>query len=158
MDDTPNTPDDALEFQSARNLPTVPEAKPLRFRLGDDLKVDGSLPDDPRKQLAMISQMTQGESEAGDAIVGARLCVTNWLVHPIELVDEHSGEVVTHIRLILSDAENKRISTLSPSVLGAWQLVIVALGKGPFEPGINIEIREGKSRRGMKFRTLVVLD
>lgn len=118
----------------------------------------GSLPIDLRQRLRYVSQMSQGVALAGDAAINTPIDVRQWLVHPVELVDEHTGEVVSHQRLVLSDGADVRISTLSPSVVQAWGLVTRTLGDGPYDPPVRVEIREAKSRRGMAFRTLIVLD
>lgn len=118
----------------------------------------GTLPNDPRERLAYISGLTGDEAVKGDDLPGQVFEAVSYLVHPVEMVDEHSGEVITHNRLVIRAADGLPYSTLSPHALQSWGMVVATLGHGPYDPPVPCEFREGKSRRGMKFRTLVVLN
>lgn len=121
-------------------------------------QIVGSMPDDPRKRLTFLSRMAQGESLSGDEAIGVEIEVREWIAQPIELANEHTGEYEDRLRLVLSDGDGIQLSTCSPSAMQAWRLVVQALGNGPFNPPVKCVLRKGKSRKGLAFTTIVVLE
>lgn len=119
--------------------------------------VRGTLPVGQREMLAYISQMSQGETLDSDDMVGKEFPVKEWLIHPVELTDDHTGEVYTTSRLVLSDGQGHNLASCSSGVINSWSIVTNLIGNGPYDPPVVISLREGKSRKGLKFRTLVVL-
>lgn len=119
--------------------------------------VRGTLPEGLRERLAYISQLSQGEALDSDDMIGREFAVKEWLIHPVELTDDHSGEVYTTSRIVLSDGEGHYLASCSSGVIGSWSIVTSLIGNGPYDPPVVVSLREGKSRKGLKFRTLVVL-
>jgi len=118
----------------------------------------GSLPEDTRKRVLYVSRMAQGESLAGPQALKKPIAVVEWLTHPTEKVDDHTGEVTPAVRLVLSDGKGFMISTSSPIALQAWMLIVGMLGKGPYDPPITVQLREGGREGKPKFTTLVAVD
>lgn len=85
---------------------------------------------------------------------GKTLSITDMVAHPVELLDEVTGELVQGMRVVLIDEEGKGYHAISQGVVSSMTKIISIVGQGPWKPALHVIPTEQKTRKGFKTLTL----
>ena len=108
-------------------------------------------------ELARKLTAVQGEPTYHDeSAVGRRFPVKYWYLHRAEAVSE-DGEVTAFPRLVLLAPSMESLAVSSRGVLRGLEMLIRACGVGPYDPPIEVEIREGRTAKKRRIYNLFVV-
>lgn len=104
-----------------------------------------------KSKVAIFNAINSADESLGDHI-GEVLEVVNVVAHPVELVDEQTGEVVNTLRTVLVTKDGKTYTAVSQGVTSALARIfsIVGMpdgGKWEKEP-VKMKIKQVKTRNG----------
>ena len=118
-----------------------------------------SIPDDgSRKAKVAIYNAIQNAERKVDDYINKELKITDVVVHPIEVVDEQTGEVKQMLRTILIDVDGNGYAAVSYGVLTSLQKIFGIVGKPSWkdEP-LTIMPKKDTTRNGYKVTTLALV-
>ena len=118
-----------------------------------------SIPDDGTRAsaIARYNAISNAEFKVDD-FINKELKITDVVVHPVEIVDEKTGEVSNMLRTILIDTEGKGYAAVSYGVLSSLQRMFAIVGKPSWkdEP-LTIVPKKETTRNGNKVTTLTLV-
>lgn len=79
--------------------------------------------------------------------------VVHWYLHRQEMVNEKTGEATAPIRTVLLDDKGQAWAWMSGGVAKSVQTMVEAMGDGPYDPPLAINVKETTSRKGMRIIT-----
>lgn len=82
------------------------------------------------------------------------LSIKDVAAHPIQLVDENTGEVVVAMRVILIAEDNTTYECVSAGVVSSLQKIFAIIGMPTWEEPVKMMPVEQKTRKGFKVLTL----
>ena len=105
--------------------------------------------DGTRKTKAAIFNAINSADESLSDHIGEVLEVVDVVAHPVELVDEESGEVVNALRTVLIDKNGKSYTAVSQGITSALSRIfsIVGMPSWKDEP-VRMKIKQVKTRNG----------
>lgn len=71
-----------------------------------------------------------------------------WSAKKIELADDQTGEVVSHVRLALASPDGDTLSFVSVGAVVSWDLIRAVHGDGPYDPALPVLVKPEKTRGG----------
>jgi hypothetical protein len=90
-----------------------------------------------------------------DESMGQTIQLVNFIVQPVDLVDDDSGEVTTAPRVILIDDEGKAYHATSVGLLSSVRNIVSVLGEPSDWPEpVAVRVEQQKGRNGFKFFTI----
>ena len=134
---------------------------PLAFSmdmLTDSTQFYCSIPDDgTRKSKVAIYNAIQNAELKLDDHINKELHIADVVVHPIEIVDEKTGEVNHMLRTILIDVQGNGYAAVSYGVLTSLQKIFGIVGKPSWkdEP-LTVVPKKETTRNGNKVTTLTL--
>lgn len=148
--------DDAIE-QEAAALAVFTDPKEM-FSATTDLFTFCDL-EDPDNQAIIFSGIQNPDFNLRDWAAdngGKSIPVVNALIHPVELLDEESGELNKTWRCILFAEDGTSYVAVSEGVINSLQKLFTIFGKpDTWKKPINLIPREIKTRKGMN-RVLIL--
>ena len=118
-----------------------------------------SIPDDgTRKSKIDIYNAISNAEYKLDDFINKELKIRDVVVHPVEIVDEKTGEVSNMLRTILIDTQGKGYAAVSYGVLSSLQRMFYIVGKPSWkdEP-LTILVKKETTRNGNKVTTLTLV-
>lgn len=115
-----------------------------------------SIPNDgSRKSAVAIYNAVNSKGESLDDHKGEILEIVNVAAHPVNLVDENTGEVVNALRVVLIDKNGMNYDAVSQGIVSSLQKLFAIVGQPPYtaEP-LRIKVVEQKTRKGFKTNTI----
>lgn len=94
------------------------------------------------------------DAESLKDYIGQTFHVTDVVAHPVQLMDEQSGEIVTAIRVILIDEEGKAYAAISEGLRSAIHRLRGIVGEPPWHPALKMVPVEKKTRKGFRVLTI----
>ena len=106
---------------------------------------------DRKSQVAIFNAVNGADEQLADHI-GEVLEVVNVVAHPIELPDEHTGEVIRCLRTVLITKEGKSYVAVSQGIASAISRIFSIIGMpddGAWEKEpVKMKIKQVKTRNG----------
>ena len=93
-----------------------------------------------------------------DDLEGQPFHAVHYFVHAVELEAASGGELLTHLRVVLVNADKETVSCVSGGVVDALQTLIDRMGVGPWTAPLPIVFRRVKTRKGYSMLTLAIAD
>lgn len=105
--------------------------------------------DGTRASKAKIFNAVNGSDEAIADHIGEVLEIVDIVAHPVELVDEETGEIVQALRTVLIDVNGKSYTAVSQGIASALSKVFAIVGMPSWkdEP-VKMKIKQVKTRNG----------
>lgn len=108
--------------------------------------------DGTRKTKVAIFNAVNGADESVSDHIGEVLEVVNVVAHPVELLDEVTGEVTTALRTVLVDKNGKSYTAVSQGITSALSKIFSIVGTpegGAWEKEpVKMKIKQVKTRNG----------
>lgn len=118
-----------------------------------------SLQDDGSRasKIAIYNAIQNAEKNVDD-FINKELLITDVVVHPIEIVDENTGEIKNMLRTILIDVDGIGYAAVSYGVLTSLQKIfgIIGLPSWKEEP-LRVVPKKETTRNGNKVTTLALV-
>lgn len=114
------------------------------------IKQDGSR----ATAIKQYNAISDAENSLSD-FTNTEIVVEHMVAHPIELLDEVTGELIQAMRVVLLTPEGVGYHSVSTGVVSSLQRIIGIVGQGPWtaEPLTVVPV-EKKTRKGFKTLTL----
>lgn len=115
-----------------------------------------SIPNDgTRKAAIAIYNAVNSKGESLDDHKGKVLEIVNVAAHPVTLLDENTGEVVTTLRTVLIAKNGVIYDAVSQGIASSLSKIFGIVGMPPWdnEP-LKIKVVEQKTRKGYKTNTI----
>ena len=115
--------------------------------------------DGTRASKVKIYNAINGAENSLTDFIGKPLEIVDVVAHPVQLMDEETGEVVNTVRVVLIDKNGVGYSAVSQGVVNSLARIfqIVGMPSWKNEP-VKMEVRQIKTRNGNnKVNTLVLL-
>lgn len=113
--------------------------------------------DDRASRIATLQAMT--DSTPLDEVMGEELELANYVVQPVEMPDEETGELVQVPRIILVTSDGKAYHAISGGIFSALKNISSILGmpsKDNDEWPVKVTPSTDRTRKGYKVFTLKV--
>lgn len=108
--------------------------------------------DGTRKTKVAIFNAVNGADDSIADHIGEVIEVVNVVAHPVELLDEVTGEVVNALRTVLIDKNGKTYTAVSQGITSALSKIFSIIGTpegGAWEKEpVKMKIRQVKTRNG----------
>lgn len=95
-----------------------------------------------RKEDARIFSALNNPEYRIANFINKKIAVTDVLVEIRELLNEESGEIETAPRVVLIDADGKAYQAVSKGIFNAVKNAYQVFGAAPWEPALEIEIKQ----------------
>lgn len=95
-----------------------------------------------RKEDARIFSALNNPEYRIANFINKKIAVTDVLVEIRELLNEESGEIETAPRVVLIDEDGKAYQAVSKGIFNAVQNAYRVFGAAPWEPALEIEIKQ----------------
>ena len=113
--------------------------------------------DDHKSKVAIYNAITT-PSKKMDDILNVPFNLKDIIAHPVEIVDEETGEVVTMLRTILIDDEGNSYAGVSLGVVSAIQRIFAIFGKPEtWDEPLKVKLIKADTRSNNKVTTIQVL-
>lgn len=117
---------------------------------GDTTLLRTSYPCATEADRAKVIELIESQDVPGESMIGQELSISDYIVHPVQITDEATGEVADAIRCILPQPDGRLVAFVSTSILeGINRLAFVRQSLPPWEPAIRvrlIQVRTGRKR------------
>lgn len=136
----------------------VASASSLSLLTDADNNFYSSIPSDGSRESAIkIYNAINNADQKLDDNKGIVLEIVDIVAHPIELLDEQSGEMVKALRIVLIDKEGVGYESVSLGVASSVQKIFAVVGKPSYNPPLKVMGKEQKTRKGFKTLTLALV-
>lgn len=135
------------EIVKTQVLGQLAMARPEDLRIWSSLD-DGSIDAKKKAYNATVNQTASIES-----MIGKTISVVHVVVHPANLENEETGEVVTLLRTILIDSDGNSYGCMSKGLLSDLAKIEAIIGPPPWKEGLQlrpIQVSIGKGHRVFK--------
>lgn len=113
------------------------------------IKDDGSR----ESQIRIFNAINKADSKLDDH-KGEVLEIKDVVAHPIELVDENTGELTECVRMVLIDKDGKGYESVSQGIFSSIKKLFVIIGQPSWEIPVKMKVIEQKTRKGFKTLTI----
>lgn len=81
--------------------------------------------------------------------------IVNVAAHPVNLIDENTGELVEALRVVLIDKNGNNYDAVSQGIVSSLQKIFAIVGPAPYlEEPLKIKVVEQKTRKGFRTNTI----
>ena len=122
-----------------------------------------SIKDDGKRatKVAIYNAISVSDEQLADHI-NEVLEIVNVVAHPVSLVDENTGEVITALRTVLIDKSGKAYNAVSGGIANAVSRIMAIVGTpedGAWEKEpVKVKVKQVKTRNGVnKVNTLELI-
>lgn len=127
-----------------------------RHAMDRPFDVRTSLPTEEPTHRMLILSIVDSDCIAGGDMIGKEFDLGDYIIHPVELRDEETGEVSEELRCILPQEGGPPIAFVSRGVIKSIQKVAWAVGRTPpFRPPIRVRLKQVAVRGGKRTFKLV---
>lgn len=115
-----------------------------------------SLPVTTPKERGDVLNILEGECIKASDVINNTFEFTDYIAHPVTLVNEETGETADAIRLILLGPDTPPISFCSLGVLKSLQRIVWQRGQQPpFDPPARVKLKQVSTRGARRTFKLV---
>ena len=104
-----------------------------------------------KTQIAIFNAINSADESLGDHI-NEVLEIVNVVAHPVEILDEDTGEVVKALRTVLIDKKGKSYTAVSSGITNALSRIFSIIGSpdgGAWEKEpVKMKVKQVKTRNG----------
>lgn len=147
MTNMENNKQEVVLAQDVARVDLVEQLKNPNGQFYCSIKDDGS-----RKTKVAIFNAVNGADDSIADHIGEVIEVVNVVAHPVELLDEVTGEVVNALRTVLIDKNGKTYTAVSQGITSALSKIFSIIGTpedGAWEKEpVKMKIRQVKTRNG----------
>lgn len=147
MTNIENNKQELVLSQDVARVDLVEQLKNPNSQFYCSIKNDGT-----RKTKVAIFNAVNGADESIADHIGEVIEVVNVVAHPVELLDEETGEVVNALRTVLIDKNGKTYTAVSQGITSALSKIFSIIGTpedGAWEKEpVKMKIRQVKTRNG----------
>lgn len=123
--------------------------------IGTSFVLETSLPVKTPEERGRVLAIIEGDSVAGETLLGQQLAIRDYICHPVDITDDESGEVVQAVRTLLIEPSGRVVTFVSAGVLKSLgRLAYVRDGFPPWEPPIVVTLRQRSTGRGRRTYSL----
>lgn len=116
------------------------------------IKDDGS-----REAKIKIYNMINAPDDKLGQHVDEVLEITDLVAHPIQVVDEQTGEILDTLRVIMISSDGTAYASSSLGIVSSLQKIMPIVGRAPWKPAIKVKVVETQTRKGRSALTLTLL-
>lgn len=148
-DNVPAKTSDLEEGIEARWFPAV---------LKEEFAVDTTLPAITQDERSLILSIIDGEEIKGQSVIGSIIYLSHYIMHPAEVLDKKTGELVDAIRTLLIQPDGPPISFVATGILKsiariAWKVQ----HNPPFDPPVKVKlVQRGTGSGGRTYKLMPV--
>jgi len=113
------------------------ESRAFHNFVGDELQV-----------WQQVSKATGPDTIPADKVLGEKIRLVHFYCHQVMIAGPSAGEYVDAIRVVLIDADKQGYSFASNGVASDLARIIGAFGMGPYNPPIEICVKQFRTRMG----------
>lgn len=118
-----------------------------------------SLPHDEPGHKMWILEIIDSDCTPGADLIGMEFYLGEYIVHPVELSDKVTGEVVVCRRSIFPQPDGPAISFVSEGVIRSLEKIAWALGRQPpWDPPVRVKLRQVSTGRGRRTFKLIPVE
>lgn len=147
MTNMENNKQEVVLAQDVARVDLVEQLKNPNGQFYCSIKDDGT-----RKTKVAIFNAVNGADDSIADHIGEVIEVVNVVAHPVELLDEETGEVVNALRTVLIDKNGKTYTAVSQGITSALSKIFSIIGTpedGAWEKEpVKMKIRQVKTRNG----------
>jgi len=155
-----SVPSASLSPDPPATEPTPTESRPaprsIMSRLDDGVAFVHNYDGSPQNVYRFIARCCGADTIRGDSAKGVPINLRYYFSHRVELIDHATGEAKDSIRIVLVDADDHYYSFVSGGIVQSLDVLISAMGDGPWEGLPPHKVIETKTRSGMKMLSLSV--
>lgn len=111
---------------------------------------------DRKKDAQIFAALNNPEFRIGN-FINKKIKVANVLVEVREFMDEESGEIDAAPRVVLISDDGKAYQAVSKGILGAVKNAYTVFGAAPWDPPLEIEIKQIPVGKGSSMLTFDVI-
>ncbi|MCY7525130.1 hypothetical protein MWG61_13370 [Bacillus safensis] len=90
--------------------------------------------------------------------INKRFKITNIIAHPVQLMNEETGELENAMRVIFIDEKGEGWHSVSTGIAQSAQRIIFAYGQGPWDNDpIEVEVKQQKTRNNNNILVLEIV-
>jgi hypothetical protein len=109
----------------------------------------------PIEQWRLTALATGPGALSADDVKGKPVGVKYYYTHRVTVESQRDGELIDVWRVVLIDADNTVVSCVSDYVAQGLQQMISAMGVGPYDPPLVVNLLTTKTKRGRNMLSLV---
>lgn len=115
-----------------------------------------SLPVTEAWHRTAILSILDSDCVPGGSLIGQVFELGHYIVHPVELRDDESGEVTQAARIVLPQSDGPPIAFVSDGVIKSIAKIAWAIGREPpYDPPVKVRLKQLSSRGGRRYFKLV---
>ena len=145
----------AREVQVDNNI----AAKWLPSHIREAFSVETSLPAVTAADRSAVLSVIEGETQSGESLVGEVIHLGHYVLHPVTLVDQITGEEVTAVRTILPQPDGGAVAFVSLGIIKSLGRIAWAVGKSPpYDPPLRVKLVSRGTGNGRRTYKLVPVE
>lgn len=138
----------AIAKRDAANLQTLPQ-------IGGAAGLEWHNFTGDRMTVWRLKALAQSGADKGGSVAGEVVPVKWWYVQQVQIFDDATRESIDAFRCVLMRPDTTSIAFVSTGVLRSLQSMVEAIGPGPYDPAINVVIKQDETRRGRRVYSIV---
>lgn len=108
-------------------------------------------------KVKIYNAINSAEKSLAD-MLGKTIELVDVVAHPVQLIDEETGEMVDTIRTVLIDKNGVAYTAVSGGVTNSLQKLFMIFGMPTWDEPVKVEVKQVKTRNGNnKVNTLVAV-
>lgn len=107
------------------------------------------------RELWRLKALAQTTDEGAADIVGQVVAIKYWYLQEIQVLDLQTGEYRNTIRTVLVRPDMTAVAFASIGVLRAMASLVQACGPGPYDPPLEVRIKQIETRAGRRMYTIM---
>jgi hypothetical protein len=105
--------------------------------------VDTTLPQSTDVERARVLDIVEGDEIKGREAVGSVIFLSDYVMHPVKVVNKQTGELSDGIRTLLLQPDSPPVSFVSAGILKSIGRIAWRYGKlPPYNPPIRVKLKQ----------------
>lgn len=100
------------------------------------------------KNIWRLKALCQTASSGAASVAGKTFAVKYYYVHEVQIYEQQGGEYVSAYRVCLVGPNMEIVSFVSQGILTGLASMIEAMGRGPYDPPMEVLVTQVKTRAG----------
>lgn len=104
--------------------------------------VESTLPMVTSEDRGLVLELLETEALKGESLIGSVIYLGHYVIHPVDLTDNNTGEIVHCARTILPQPEGPPVAFVSTGVLESISRIAWKEKRNPpFEPPLRVKLK-----------------
>lgn len=114
---------------------------------------------DSQEEKIKIFNAINGNGKKIASMIGKTINLKDVVAHPVQLMDENTGEIIDTVRVVLIDDSGESYAGVSAGIMNSLQKMFMIFGEPKsWDKPIKVEIQQQQTRNGNnKVNTLAVV-